>query len=295
MQRIIEALKDNYCIFIGAGIPNHLGFPLWPGFARQMVDYVWDKRKDLKNRHITQSEVIELKKRIDEGQCISSITYCKDLLKENNMLRDYISKIVEIFGNEEKCSSAKNHPVYDELIKLAGNTFIIQTNIDKSIAHYRSTKCFYNTASIDNLTPSTLIYLHGVVTNEQTWILSRDEYDDAYQKNDAFIAFIKKVFERYNVIFLGYSMEDKEILDQIAKVKETNRKYYLILRDLEINRTRNKIIENDLKHYNVKVIRYCTERDGYEEFLPFLKKLNSLIALPIPVDRPSKQDGSELD
>ncbi|MCX5815407.1 MAG: SIR2 family protein [Proteobacteria bacterium] len=294
MQGIADLVKKECCIFIGAGIPKTLGFPLWSELVQDLIDYVWSKRKIFVKGELTYSIKQALEDSVRKGKLISAITYCRDRFKSVDQEEDYQKKIVSCLHDEVKYSHVKDADVYIEISKLLNKAAVLQTNLDRSLEKCLSTPTHTNMNLPNPVSVPCLIYLHGIVTDPQSWIITRDEYDNYYQRNPRFVDFIQEVFQRFDVLFIGYSLSDKEILDQIAKVKGSGRQYIFVMEESERNKADNDVVENDLKHYGITVVRYSIENEGFDEFLHFLKKINSLIEPPARVALPG-QDGSTLD
>ncbi|MCK5591650.1 MAG: SIR2 family protein, partial [Candidatus Pacebacteria bacterium] len=193
--------------------------------------------------------------------------------------------IIEWLHDKEKYALTRSNPVYRHLDTLTKNTVVLQTNLDKSLERHCNFTTYLNINLPANLPASCLIYLHGEITNPSSWILTRDEYDDFYQrqKTPGFVSFIENIFKQKDVLFLGYSLNDKEILDQIAKVKGSGRKYVLVLGEMELEKVRNQIWEQNLKHHEINVVRYDIEKEGYDAFSAFLGSITSLIRPPVQV------------
>jgi len=294
MQRIVSLLKDNCCIFIGAGIPNALGFPLWNKLAQDLIEYVWEIKDQLEPNSFTYSLKQELEDWVHKGKPITAVTYCKDLLRNIGKEKEYQSKITEWLHDQNKYDGARTNPVYMQVGKLVKQALVLQTNLDKSVELYCKLPAHINNDLPQTIAIPCLVYLHGVVTEPLSWIMTRDEYDSYYQQNSDFVSFIQKVFRDYNVLFLGYSLSDKEILDQIAKVKGSGKQHVLVLEDIERNRTANQVWENDLKHYEISVVRYSIDQEGYKAFSTFLEQITSLMDPPVQVAK-VEDDGSRLD
>lgn len=294
MNGIADIIKKECCIFIGAGLPKTIGFPLWHELAQELIDYVWSKREVFVNEELTYSRKQALEDSVKKGKLISAITYCRDRFKDVDQEEDYQKKIVSCLHDETKYSHVKDSDVYIEISKLLNKAAVLQTNLDRSLEKCLSIPTHTNINLPDPVSVPCLIYLHGIVTDPQSWIIARDEYNNYYQRNPGFVNFIQKVFQRFDVLFIGYSLGDKEILDQIAKVNGSGRQYIFVMEEDERIRADNDVVENDLKHYGITVVRYSIEKEGFDAFLHFLKKINSLIEPSTRVALPG-QDGSSLD
>ena len=89
MQDFYRAMSNNGCIFIGAGISNLIGFPLWKSFAGSILEFAWQRRSTFQYRSFDVSEKEELADMIQRDKLIDVITFCKDIFKENNCMDDY--------------------------------------------------------------------------------------------------------------------------------------------------------------------------------------------------------------
>lgn len=294
MQKVVDLLRNNCCIFIGAGIPNALGFPLWSGIANDLINFTWDKKKEFTGNQLTLSIKQELEDFVRKGKPITAITYCRDRLKEIGQEKEYQSKIISLLQNEEKCRSAKDNPVYLQLEKLLKGSRVLQTNLDRSIQTHCNFKSYANNNLPNTFQTPCLIYLHGIITDPSSWIMTTDEYNKYYQNNPDFKNFIQNVFRKNDVLFLGYSLSDKEILDQIAQANESGKQYVLVLEEIERNKAFNTVYENELKHYGILVERYNIEKEGYEAFASYLAQINSLLSPPVQPNAQG-QDGSRID
>ena len=74
MQRVADLLKNKCCVFVGAGIPNVLGFPLWKELASDLINFVWSKKDTLSNKEFPISMKQELESRVERS------AYCYYLL-----------------------------------------------------------------------------------------------------------------------------------------------------------------------------------------------------------------------
>ena len=294
MQRIVNLLKKDCCIFVGAGIPNAIGFPLWNKLAEDLIEFIWQERNSFTPEVLTFSIKEELIEYVRRGKPITTITYCRDLLRNVDRERDYQAKIIEFLHSDIKYSLTRTNPVYMQVGKLFKKALVLQTNLDKSIEEYCGMITHMNTSLPTVISIPCLVYLHGIITDPTSWIMARDEYDNFYQRNTSFVDFVQKIFREHDVLFLGYSLSDKEILDQIATVKGAGKQYILVLEGIERNKSSNVVWESELKHYEITVVRYNVEQEGYEAFARFLESVVSLMMPPVQVAE-QDQDGSTID
>jgi hypothetical protein len=76
--------------------------------------------------------------------------------------------------------------------------------------------------------PTRINYLHGRIDKEESWIFTSTHYINSYDINGApCMEFIKKIFENYSVIFIGYGLREHEILRGINRSKKNRQHFWL--------------------------------------------------------------------
>lgn len=300
MQKLLELLKRGCCIFIGAGIPRLIGFPTWEEMVREMLNYTWKMKEAFIIKPFTISEKKELEDMMKQEKFIHVLTFCKDTFKKNRKIDDYYKKLKDMFYDQSKYTNINNEG-YAELLKLGKlgeKSFFVQTNVDLSLESYikqfNKSSIFANISlpHVNNIPSLSLIYLHGIITNKNSLILTIDEYNTFYQRNNVFINFLNGLFNYYDVFFLGYGLGDKEILDTIARTNSQKLRI-LALGESERDKTRNKMFAEYLNnHYGIEVIEYDIEF-GYERIIDFFKDLNVKLMKPPQVSAPF-DNGSRL-
>jgi len=64
--------------------------------------------------------------------------------------------------------------------------------------------------------PGTVVHLHGSISKPKTLVVSTKDYLEHYD-NDNVQAFLGELFEKKTVVFLGYGMEESEVLEHILR------------------------------------------------------------------------------
>lgn len=265
-EGLIDTLQNGTCLFIGAGVSKLAGYKTWDELRTEMVEYFW-KEKDKRLFDLSFRE--NLKK---HGDIIEVFNY---LYHTDKYM--FISGVKEIFEADEKCTSAK---VCQLLKKFdIGNSFFVTTNIDKGLQKYleipddRISICprFTNP-------PKYINYLHGRIDFEETWILTGAQYSKGYYVEDApCMNFLTRIFEGYNVLFIGYGLREAEIMQAILKTGKRKlhywlEPYYRNKRDfLEIRSTNLK------ENYNIMLIPYSIDKDDYEGLYEVIDRLSMAI------------------
>lgn len=128
---------------------------------------------------------------------------------------------------------------------------------------------------------SFLLHLHGSVEDEQSIVASTAGYLELYG-NPANQRKLEDLFKDHTVLFLGYGLEELEILDLIlrsGKTKKGNeKKFHLLLPLLSYEQhILPHLEEYYTKHLGVHLIPFCRDKDGYHSILNVLDRWAEMI------------------
>ena len=234
-----EKEQNNLVVFIGAGISenyaeikNDKSFPSW-------------------------------KKLIDEIKIGNNST--DDFLKSARIYEDnyskeaLVTKVKELFPKEYNC-----HDIH-KLIYEIEPTHIITTNYDDLLEKAMRIKNLDNKFHIvdtDAQIPlskskhNLLVKAHGDL-NRTNIVLSEQDYNN-YEKNFPLIlSFIRYVFSKYKVLFLGFSLSDpnfNKILYWVKNILEENTIKHTVILHSDISKS-EKI------HFEKKSVNVITQSD----------------------------------
>jgi len=205
-DEIIEAANaGNLVLFIGAGISRMAGHPSWDGFADAVVNQL------VKNEVIDHHEKSLINALSDPRKRLS---IAKILDDDNGSKVDY-KKIFELgepwsdiydFINKFDCTFVTTN--YDKLIKPKSSQGKPETN-------WRSYKRndLLN-AKLD--TKGAVIHLHGCVDDPSSMIVTTKDYLEHYISEEV-PNFLTHLFSSKVVLFLGYGLEETEVLEYVLK------------------------------------------------------------------------------
>ncbi len=267
-RELLYALSKGLCIFYGAGVSKLAGYKTWEELRKEMISYFWKNKDALPNEKKKKFDRTILDNLSKHPKIIETFDYL--YYTDKNL---FTSGIKKIFKEDEEKSS---NEIFEILNKIRqGNTFYVTTNIDKGLQNYLGLK--ENMVSIfPNLSnpPSIINYLHGKIDKEDTWVFTTDQYNKGYSSDKSPCKeFLTKLFEDYNVLFIGYGLNEDDITRTISSTQKRKSHWWLegVYRgnqdSIEIKST--KLREN----YNIKLIPYSIEYDEYSVLKDVLNKL----------------------
>lgn len=178
----------------------------------------------------------------------------KELIIKNNI--PFIKMLITHYFPETSIKKSKRlRNEIRELIKLEKNVgVVLTTNYDTFIDRHIFTnfKCFseqYQYYRSDSEGIGEIYKIHGSISNPKSIIFNKKDYDN-YNKNlRVVVAKILSLLLDYPIIFLGYSLEDENILEILTTLIDC-------LNNEQLNELENNFIyvsykpnENKLKQY----------------------------------------------
>lgn len=295
-----DAIKTKkVCLFLGSGVGFNIGMPDWQGLADRITNFC------LYQKIITRSEKLNLLKL---GKPIKIISICIERIKNKNKEEEFNNLLRELFYFTP-LKNFKNSKVYNCLNQLYKEraVLILQTNYDVMIEKFQTkdegeNRDFYipyinmEALSLKNKLNS-IIYLHGRFSGDENekkkssyeyLVLSKHQYNRVYilENTDEYKRqkqFIQELLKEFYIVFLGYSLNDEEILHIIANKPYTeNYKQISVI----VDNCDAKVLENEFnKNYleiasNQKIHTYVydTETNGIEKsFEEVVENLTDII------------------
>lgn len=262
-DEIIQAgLNGELVLFVGAGASMLLGLPSWGGLAAEVLKSLVHKRL-LNFSELEQLRTLDPKKQLSIAELIA---------KENGHeleLTSYFkgkSEGMSLYKsiNDIGCVCVTTN--YDELLtpRYLDVDDGSKTPSDvKRIWHKKDLLAKY----LDE--PGTVIHLHGGITHPKTMVVTTKDYLEHYDDPNV-QHFLGSLFAGKTVLFIGYGLEESEILEHILRrgsVKSTADRRRFILQGYF--RSQQPLYEN-LHHYyeksfGVHVIGFVRDHENYRQ------------------------------
>ena len=215
--------------FIGAGVSRLAGYPDWKAFADKTLEFFVENGK---LNYAQCDQMSSLSPRI-------KLSVAVDLEKRHDLPIDF-EKILKPPNDEQR------EDVYKQVLGLShfSKTFVT-TNYDKELdalspasglAHDGKSEskgetvlppsCIYklNEIKVDCLyKENSVIHIHGSVRDRESMVLTTTDYLTRYSGHkydgheNPYLTFLQELFNQRTVLFVGYGLEELEILEHIIQ------------------------------------------------------------------------------
>lgn len=276
-SEIVEAVNnENLAIFIGAGVSRLIGCMGWDQLAQNLVNRCFSTKKEDGSSCINFKEKDTLFQNNDHKK---TITICHHLLKQNDFEDIFYEELEKSLKADEELLKSEN--IYDELYGLRG--LFITTNADQHFdSKFNPKQIVYNKEDFNPLKidRTRLYHIHGSILDKNSLILTVPQYIQRYN-DPQFRKFLKEIFDKYVVLFVGYGMAEFELLDFMISKFDSNKgrelKHFILL---PFYKGEDNILEFEQYYYNsigISVQGYEKDERGYSQLYEVIKSWNSEI------------------
>lgn len=262
-EEVVQAALDgDLVLFVGAGVSMLLGMPSWGGMAKRQLEHLREKGA------LNYSELEQLGSLDPKKQLSIAIQIAED----NKLSLDLTTGLT---------SYSEGNSIYKSINDIG--CVCVTTNYDKLLGpRYTDTEDGSATpATVNRIykknellvkhldTPGTVIHLHGAVTDQQTMVVTTRDYLAHY--DDRFVqGFLGDLFARKTVLFIGYGLEEAEILEHILRhggVGDSAERKRFLLQGYYLSQ--KPLYENLHSYYRksfgVHVIGFVRDHKDYEQ------------------------------
>lgn len=277
--------NDKIAVFVGAGVSKLIGYPLWGELGERSIDHLQSNGRidDFQASRI-KSEVRDPKQQLSIFESFYArkdsperVAFYRGQFKADqelvskvnpyDILTDPIFPWIKVTSNVdlEFAGAVKGRleeKSVELLNKVSGAARTNTSNVislDKIIA--------LTDSQIDFFSGNKVYHLHGTILEPSTVTFTTIDYIKKYYKSeDKTNDFLRKLFDEYTVVFMGYGLEELQILDSvIGKGDPANKRihYSLVgtyLNELNFFNIRRKYFYEslgiELCHYYLDIERY---------------------------------------
>ncbi len=276
--------EENVAFFLGAGVSKIIGCSDWKKVALDLIKLCYN------NGYIDfkQKESLEIMTDLKK-----IITICFKLLENKEKMEEFF-KILNKSCDLDKELKEK-YDIYNELRQISA--IFITTNIDEHFDEFFRDRIVSDEKdfSPDNVKIDKLYKIHGTLKTPDSIIFTVPQYLGRYQ-NENYINFLKILFKKYTIVFIGYGLNEFEILDfLITKMEKSKEINHFILLPYYIGE--EYLINYDELYYNnlgIHVIPYLKNTRGYSQLYFVIKKWKEVIHESTDLYRRSVKNMEEL-
>ncbi len=277
-QGILKAASSGRLVlFIGAGVSQIIGCPSWKEFALLQLT-------DLREKGAINYYEFKNLKSLDARKLLS---ICRNIYKENNIEPPHMASL--LMGKDEML---KKFTIYDDL--YAFNAIYVTTNYEDyldraaqkpaskqtSIAQATTQDSVEKEPSrskiimsreqllVSSLSNGSIIHLHGSIHDETNTIVTIVDYMKHYEHNSKPAVLLEDIFNSYTVLFVGYGLEEYEILEFMISKSHTSKgeiKHYMLYPVFRKELNLLAFQEKYYKDLGIQLIAYPIDENGYEQ------------------------------
>lgn len=229
-QEFLQILSSGkVVVFLGAGVSRLMGYPSWSQLADRSFKHLINKTKNfshadfdvLKKLHPRQKLSIAVDIWKNEGY--DPKVLIREAIKVNGesyprifeLLADIAAPFVTTNYDDCLINTVQAKPIrFTDQGKMG--------EVQKSRIGGRRPISLKDDILTTLLTANDIVvYLHGRLADDSPLIITTKDYVDHY-RNDNVQEFLDHLFEHYHVLFIGYGLEEEEIIDFIVRKKPTH-------------------------------------------------------------------------
>jgi hypothetical protein len=209
--------NESIAVFVGAGVSRLLDYPLWEELGKRSIEFL------LRSGKINY---------FDHERILSDIKNPKEKLTIfHQIFKKSSQESIEFYQkNLNLDTSSRKNNLYNSIIKF--DWLKLTSNLDNE---FYKALCLGREKELSNdenypqkvtrgfdanieLSNHNIYYLHGSIDDLEETVITTKDYINAYYKGDSsFQNFLRTIFKDFTVIFIGYSLQEFELLEKLIK------------------------------------------------------------------------------
>ena len=263
-ERLLDSLiNDRLVVFVGAGVsmraygeqPLNACYPGFKDLARSIAERLSRTINETEQEYLENGDIDRLLGEWDDQKC------------------DVRNHAASILRTNEDGQRLDLHRALIRLFASNPNARIVTTNFDRLLiravdAEGLRADSKWNIGIAPGLPPVRrfrgICYLHGDVDEPQDMVLTDKDIGRAYMDEGWALRFAHAIFQRFDVLFIGYRLEDPPLRYlSLALEGTTEQERWVLLADQGFDVSRKADNERDWERRHVKVIWYPVKNSDY--------------------------------
>jgi hypothetical protein len=270
LEDLVESLEGGRAIaFLGSGVSAGAGLPDWPGLLRELIEIGF--RREILN----QAERDEL---------VAWAAKPDYLMEADAILRKFgRGEFQDFMARKFNTATAGPTELHRTLASMPFAAFVT-TNFDRLLEDAWSA---VRHSALEVLThkdrgalrnpfgrgTAFLLKTHGCASKPDTLVLGLEEFRESIHDNRPCQTLMQSIFLRYQVLFIGHSLSDPDLLFLLDQLVGTfgvpSGRHFALIKDEDVGRLRAATFRHN---FGIEVLRY-TASPGHPEVLRFVQHL----------------------
>ncbi len=268
-ENIIQSANvEKLCFFLGAGVSRLIGCKGWKEVAANLIEKCY--KLECINYRIKESII-----GINDPKKI--ITICYNILCDKGHKQAFFETISQCLDTDSELY--KNQNVYIELSTLLSQipAIYLTTNIDSNFDFaFKKSDIVIEEKDFNpkNIFVDKLYKIHGTIEQPTSIIFTVPQYIQRYRNQD-FSNFLKQIFASCSIVFIGYGLEEFEILDfLVTKMgeKTVGRRHCILLPYYNDEKYLFDFDKDYFKPLGIEVVGFKKDDKGHAQLYRVVKK-----------------------
>jgi len=270
-KQILDAAHfGKLVVFVGAGASRLVGGNSWAGYANNKLAYLQEKK------YISFYE----KEKLSSLPPRKILSICDIIMQEHDDVVDSEERFL-IGTKDEACSIYRDlykfkaiyiTTNYDDFLDRIAEETISEVKTDIS-NNQRQRKVFFlddDFTEAKLLEPGNVLHIHGGMKQKELPIVTIWDYLRQYASGSNLADLLKIVFQKYCVLFVGYGLEELEILEYIVNIAERGEdikeiRHYLLYPTFHSEKNMMEFYRKYYHHLGIDLLSYELDQNGYKE------------------------------
>lgn len=219
---------------------------------------------------------------LTQSDNIKLISICHNVFFEKSDEKSFMKVMRESLKDGEINKLVKSDDkfqIYKDL-KNMGNAFIT-TNADRFIDKLLDvSNIIFRGVDLrqGNIGNDKLYKIHGCVSDARSLVFTKNKYMSTYT-NPEFTDFIKQFFSKYTVLFVGYGLNEFELLSKILPQHDADKKpQHFLLKPYYQHE--QEICNLESKYFSdlgINLIPFSKDKENYDQLIDVIKNWHDVI------------------
>jgi len=302
-EELLTSIRSGNCAaFIGSGLSKNANYPTWGELLLNFSSFVEQRTGKI----VTPSDDYYL-----------WAEKCKETLDDDQQYQEFLLDQFGPHANRQNTTDSYidiDRIPYSALITTNYDPCIINASRSNSTKRKLHSYPILDAGCLHAESNGHIFHIHGIICPDiypldpKNIIFTQSEYDDAYAIGEEVPNFLYQLVKNHDLLFLGFSLDDKYLLDQVQRIwkirneqeqrllaaglKLPTRKHYAILptrvEKSEIGFVKRQEIHHEdlsddqrFSDYGITVLRYKEHTTVHRNLINIIRQIRQLAGVPL--------------